>query len=70
MLTVPINENTEMPSHFIYVMCNENLAYDWYQLCSQHTEGGAPQCGTIVSPYKVLEIQLEYNILANIALFA
>lgn len=70
MLTVPINENTEMPSHFIYVMCNEKLAYDWYQLCSQHTEGGTPQCGTIVSPYKVLEIQLEYNTLDNIALFA
>ena len=64
-----INSNPVPPSHNIYVMCPDRLADDWIQLCRRHTSGGSPQCAFISSPYKVVEIQLEYIKFDNISIF-
>jgi hypothetical protein len=66
---LPVNNNPMPAAHHIYVRCEETFAQEWRDLCKRNTEGGASQCGNISSPFKVLEIQLEYFSLDNIAIF-
>jgi len=66
---LPVNNNPMLAAHHIYVRCEETFAQEWRDLCRRNTEGGASQCGYISSPFKVLEIQLEYFNLENITIF-
>jgi len=70
MFLLPVNNNPMPAAHHIYVKCDEAFAQEWRELCQRNTEGGASQCGNISSPFKVLEIQLEYISLDNITIFA
>lgn len=67
---LPVNNNPMPAAHHIYVRCEETFVQDWRDLCKRNTEGGASQCGNISSPFKVLEIQLEYVCIDNITIFA
>lgn len=69
MFLLPVNNNPMPAAHHIYVRCDEAFAQEWRELCQRNTEGGASQCGNISSPFKVLEIQLEYVGLDNITIF-
>lgn len=61
---------TEPATHFIYVNHDKSLTREWRDLCSTHIEGGQPICEYISSPYKVLELQLEFITLNNIIILS
>ncbi len=67
---LPVNNNPMLAAHHIFVKCKETFVQEWRDLCKRNTEGGASQCGNISSPFKVLEIQLEYISLDNITILA
>ena len=67
---LPVNNNPMPAAHHIYVRCKETFVQEWRDLCKRNTEGGVSQCGIISSPFKVLEIQLEYVCIDNITIFA
>ena len=69
MFLLPINNNPMPAAHHIYARCEDTFVEEWRELCKRNTESGAAQCGNISSPFKVLEIQLEYVSQDNITIF-
>lgn len=69
MFLLPINNNPMPAVHFIYAKCEDSFVEEWRELCKRNTESGAAQCGIISSPFKVLEMQLEYVSQDNITIF-